>query len=155
MSLNHLPYSPSKFQSTGAPEVIHQAPQVPNMTEWSPASTAPTALPTPLSSSRLAPRYPWNQDNEIAQLRGQLAMEREKNIRAETEIQKLQASKRLSADMVMKHHICSQELEREKGERGMDQDVANFEKGAGATMGRDLKFEKVVLFRMKKEKSFE
>ncbi|PIC13696.1 hypothetical protein B9Z55_027562 [Caenorhabditis nigoni] len=94
MEFNNLyesePLLPTEMalKSTGAPEVIHQAPLVPNMT-----------------------------DNETAQLRGQLAMEREKNIRAETEIQKLQASKRLSADMVMKHHIRSQELEREKGER--------------------------------------
>ncbi|PIC13686.1 hypothetical protein B9Z55_027553 [Caenorhabditis nigoni] len=58
--------------------VVHQAPQVPIMTEWSPASTAPTALPTPLSSSHLAPRYPWNQADEIAQLRGELVMNKRK-----------------------------------------------------------------------------
>ncbi|CAP27787.2 Protein CBG07836 [Caenorhabditis briggsae] len=104
----------SSSEPTGASD---QASQVQIITEpvnqWSPISIAPTALPTPSCSSSLAPKYTWNQEDEVAQLRGELAMEREKSVRAEAEIQKLQASERLSADMVIMHHLRSRELERE------------------------------------------
>ncbi|PIC48441.1 hypothetical protein B9Z55_007408 [Caenorhabditis nigoni] len=102
--------------SLGSSGASENSNHVPTMTEpvnqWSPISSAPTALPTPSSTSSLPPKDTWKED-EIAQLRGELAMERERSVRAEAEIQKLQNSERLSADMVVKHHIRSQELERE------------------------------------------
>ncbi|CAO4367009.1 unnamed protein product [Caenorhabditis nigoni] len=104
---------PSSSRPSGAPEVSNH---VPTMTEpvnqWSPISSAPTSLPTPSSISSLPPKDAW-KDIEIAQLRGELAMERERSVRAEAEIQRLLASERLSADMVMTHHTRSRELERE------------------------------------------